>query len=236
MTRDEQITALAMYLTPEQFGEGITCSIPGETFFVSRTEYLERRAELINEPDDADAPEWANFKAQDADGHWYWYEFEPNQRHHAATWNLTGLGRYRLAPRGAIPAGHDWKKTLKPVDRKPALEWNSERYPPQGTICEALIRKDSVHRDWVAGEAGASVTLPNNKFGRLFAAGLNTHVISSSADFRPIRTEEDDAVKEMANVLHQAYIDGGEFPTSELTRDDAEAYARALYRAGYLKP
>jgi uncharacterized iron-regulated membrane protein len=28
-------------------------------------------------PDWKDAPEWANYRARDADGSWYWFEFEP---------------------------------------------------------------------------------------------------------------------------------------------------------------
>ena len=29
-------------------------------------------------PDWKDAPEWANWLAQDHNGEWYWYEFQPN--------------------------------------------------------------------------------------------------------------------------------------------------------------
>lgn len=31
----------------------------------------------MNKPNWKEAPEWANYLAQDADGAWYWYEDEP---------------------------------------------------------------------------------------------------------------------------------------------------------------
>lgn len=32
----------------------------------------------MSKPDWNKAPQWANFAAQDPDGQWYWYEFEPS--------------------------------------------------------------------------------------------------------------------------------------------------------------
>jgi hypothetical protein len=59
---------------------------------------------MSNKPDWKDAPEWANWLAQDKDGTWYWYEQEPRQGNsgfiyttgfvlshesHMATWRKT---------------------------------------------------------------------------------------------------------------------------------------------------
>lgn len=41
-------------------------------------------------PDWKDAPEWANYLAQDEDGDWYWFEKEPYLK--SGTW-LTNEGR-----------------------------------------------------------------------------------------------------------------------------------------------
>lgn len=35
----------------------------------------------MSKPDWKDAPEWANFLAQDEGGEWYWYEHEPQRLH-----------------------------------------------------------------------------------------------------------------------------------------------------------
>ena len=32
---------------------------------------------MANKPDWKGAPEWANYLAQDMNGVWYWFEFEP---------------------------------------------------------------------------------------------------------------------------------------------------------------
>ncbi len=42
------------------------------------------------------APDWANYLAQDDDGNWHWYESEPNWSEADAEW-LT-FGKYELAP------------------------------------------------------------------------------------------------------------------------------------------
>jgi len=41
----------------------------------------------MNKPDWDDAPEWANYVAQDHDNTWWWYEKEPEYDGHGA-WNM----------------------------------------------------------------------------------------------------------------------------------------------------
>lgn len=52
----------------------------GETLFIcTRDEFNQRKAERQNKPNWADAPEWANWLAQDEDGVWFFHEVKPNQ-------------------------------------------------------------------------------------------------------------------------------------------------------------
>ena len=59
-------------------------------------------------------PDWVNWLAQDADGTWWGFEFEPNQSHQG--WYENELGRYiRLYRDAPNPA---WASSLIPA--KPA--------------------------------------------------------------------------------------------------------------------
>lgn len=134
MNRDELLTKLAMEATrwpdfkvgevpgPQEPGIWVThqreweCFAKGNTNPIRRHDWLDRRAELINEPDDEDAPEWARWKAQDADGDWFWFQFEPERG--SDQWGFDcGLDSHCFANDGEYPAGHDWRKTLKPVNQ-----------------------------------------------------------------------------------------------------------------------
>ena len=91
---------------------------------ITRDHWLDRRTELINEPDDADAPEWARWKAQGANGTWYWCESKPTM----SELGIVTAGRVKTS-KGCSPAGHDWRKTLKPVNQdmsqnEPAMSRN----------------------------------------------------------------------------------------------------------------
>lgn len=58
----------------------------------------------------ADAPEWASYRAQDADGYWCWYEQKPVDVD--AEWQMRGEGRVALAlPESQAVAG--WRLTLE---------------------------------------------------------------------------------------------------------------------------
>lgn len=41
-------------------------------------------------PDWKDAPEWAQYLAQDGDGDWWWYEQQPYWRPERDRWGCTG--------------------------------------------------------------------------------------------------------------------------------------------------
>jgi hypothetical protein len=40
----------------------------------------------MDKPEWSQAPEWARYLAQDKDGEWYWFEYEPEPK--AGYWNL----------------------------------------------------------------------------------------------------------------------------------------------------
>lgn len=98
-------------------------------------QWLQRRKELINEPDDADAPEWANWKAQDSCGKWSWYEEKP-----IVGESMWMEDEWQGSNNGKIPAGHDWRTTLKEVKRdsmpKHIMEALAEHSPCSSEIVD----------------------------------------------------------------------------------------------------
>lgn len=110
---------------------------------ITEDEWLQRRKKLINEPCTNDAPEWANWVAQDANGYWHWFELMPKVN--CYSWDRGGVvcdtrpslsgprGRFRLAATGVLPAGHDWRNTLTKIIRfTPDL-------PPKEVVVNAAL-------------------------------------------------------------------------------------------------
>ena len=62
----------------------------------------------MSKPDWKDAPEWAQWLAQDQDGLWCWFESEPAPR--SKDWGC--VGRYKPAPRP--PVSKPWRDSLEP--------------------------------------------------------------------------------------------------------------------------
>ena len=136
MNRDELLDKLAMEVErwPQNHGETRDVVLPNPYFWepgvitgrmlinsdgrdhglIGFEHLADRRAELINEPDDTDAPEWARWKAQDDQGFWVFYEHEPYARQ--LGW-APSVGKFMPASEGKIPAGHDWQKTLREVNQ-----------------------------------------------------------------------------------------------------------------------
>lgn len=142
MKQDELLTKLAMELAEWPESDDCDSCLPdgwswirslsghlladfGSILFM-RSEWLSRRRELINEPDDKDAPVWAEWVAQDSYGEWYWHVDEPylSEIHHPVS--MDGWYDFKnssaLVARGKIPAGHDWRKTLRRVKRKEGIK------------------------------------------------------------------------------------------------------------------
>ena len=57
-------------------------------------------------PDWKDAPEWANYVAQDRDGYWCWYESHPHLPKDSDEWTAQGRSEYAVEP-------NHWKESLE---------------------------------------------------------------------------------------------------------------------------
>jgi len=156
MNRDELLTNLAMGLkrfpdfkageAPDAGAPGLwntkheewECFAKGDHTPICKNDWLERRVDLINEPDDADAPEGYKWKAQDGDGEWCWYSCEPKIDIDLCQWVLFPRnGGVHSAAEGSIPAGHDWKTTLREVERETRRQLN----PSTSNLTDAQARE-----------------------------------------------------------------------------------------------
>lgn len=140
MNRDELLTKLAMeleewpsagkadWITPDDgsqwYGKGMLRFVgekliagdldAGATEVVAdRKGWLQRRTELINRPSWNDAPQWAQWLAQDEDGEWWWHQEEPELSHEEGCFDSGGRLESICAGIDDI-AGHDWRDTLEP--------------------------------------------------------------------------------------------------------------------------
>lgn len=131
MNRDEALTETAMEVSPKQWGEDST--IHYREFEFGWNEYQQRRQELINCPPDSKAPEWAEWKAQDGDGEWFWYSDKPCIR--GRYWQHYD-GYVCNETTGKIPVGHCWQDTLREVNQdtsqnEPVMSRNDPQYDPR---------------------------------------------------------------------------------------------------------
>ena len=190
---------------------------------IEKSEWLARRAELQNKPSWKDAPEWAEWLAQDEDGEWKWLAGLPGK--YVDGWTAVKI---KGCCKG-IALG-DWRDTLerRPEEFKPftSVEGNQEQdmkqdngwfergeLPPVGVVCEAYIDRPP---QWIEAEIVA------HKDG--FAIGWCKSVMKGvhgdkASEFRPIRTERDDLIEMLAD------FDGS--PAS------AGAVADAILAAGF---
>lgn len=70
----------------------------------------------MSKPEWKDAPDWANWMAQDMDGEWWWYEMKPKLRLGFKAWvETSGHGKIDPASeRGTSGEVQNWKDTLEP--------------------------------------------------------------------------------------------------------------------------
>lgn len=167
MTRDELLTKLAMdlYYWPEgpcytPYGWGcelddgeVVITNESRTLHARKEHWLDRRIELINEPDDADAPDGMNWRCQLPSGEWWWCSHKPELDFD--TWvrpSVKGCAS-RFAQSGAIPAGHRWQDTLREVKREhPQPRATFEVTPEEEEAFKAL--EASAGKDWRGPEDG----------------------------------------------------------------------------------
>lgn len=96
----------------------------------------------MNKPDWKDAPKWANWLAQDKNGEWCWYEYEPLCDH--IEWFLIVDGKYEKAStKGEY--NPEWRNTLesRPTTHKEDVKqnapkfgnWNTSGIPELNKLC-----------------------------------------------------------------------------------------------------
>lgn len=133
----------------------------GEAFL--REDWLAERERLINKPSWDEAPEWAEWLAQNATkGIWVWGEGDASPSRDEPCWMIEG--KSERASQGAIPAGHDWRQTLEKRPITTSLGASStacdDQFAPEPTAeedeafraCEQRIR-DAELRDIFSKQA-----------------------------------------------------------------------------------
>jgi hypothetical protein len=218
--------------TPNWFYEERDKPYNVEGYQVRPSKWPSERERLQNKPKWDEAPEWAEWLAQDYDGLWVFYE-HPVETYHNEWLEQDGfdgkigrrekgevLGDWRdtleSRPESIMPPTHENMRCIvRPIERK---EWNGPEYglPPVGWHGEI---RHSGHRCW-----HECFVMPDNAVViKPLLSEWSESVACSIRDtdqFRPIRTEEDKAVEEMLVV----------------TGCSGSDYAmRALYAAGYRK-
>lgn len=192
---------------------------------ITKKQWITRRAELQNKPSWSDAPEWAEWLAQDEDGEWKWLAGLPGK--YVDCWTAVKI---KGCCKG-ITLG-DWWDTLEKRPEQDEFEpfvsiednqekdmkrddgwFEREDLPPVGVKCETLVEPEL---QWVSAEVVAHrdgfaiVWITNEKCGAQSDAPKH---------FRPIRSERDMLIEMLAD------FDGS--PAS------AKAVADAILAAGF---
>ncbi|MGJ8525202.1 hypothetical protein LMG33818_000910 [Halomonadaceae bacterium LMG 33818] len=110
------------YLLPEPWSWNVqdigvksyTARRDSPVMILTEENWKHRRRKLINEPLDNDAPDWAEWVAQDEDGEWCWHSDKPTI--YVGGWGAIYMKR--TASKGKLVAGHNWRKTLRRVKRE----------------------------------------------------------------------------------------------------------------------
>ncbi len=67
-----------------------------------------------------DAPAWAQYLSMDADGRWFWYEFEPRYSYNFGVW-LVPEGRIEIASSPIPGAGGSLQKRYDTSTKPPSV-------------------------------------------------------------------------------------------------------------------
>lgn len=180
----------------------IPVSRDGGFYGFTRSEVETRKAELQNKPSWDDAPERANYRAQDADGRWCWYNLEPHP--------VNDFREFRSADAVCVPATTgeligDWRDTLEKRPESSTVdprngeciggaEWDGEGLPPAGIECEYLHHVFGWTGCTTIGLFNGNMVCAPNRGG--FYAG-------DSSMFRPIKSDREKFVESATSL----YID-----------------------------
>ncbi len=106
-----------------------------EPNWFTKAQWLARRAELQNKPSWADAPEWAQWLAQDESGFWYWYALRPTHPGMKSWWPEPATENNQCG-KGEVLG--DWRDTLERRPEKSRAELEVELV----NVVEAVLRPD----------------------------------------------------------------------------------------------
>lgn len=176
----------------------------------NQEEFEQRAIELQNKPSWNDAPEWANWLAQDHDGKWWWYKSEPFMA--AAVEKFYDGGQYLQVNHGKVIG--NWQDTLEQRPETATKEqvmkgqeeggieqiqswYEKGENPPVGEVCELF---------WggVWQEVVEIIAYRNDGNKVIFWRIAKDHVDSAelpTAEFRPLRTETDKLVDGLLDVI-----------------------------------
>ncbi|MGL4755865.1 MAG: hypothetical protein ACRCXB_26205 [Aeromonadaceae bacterium] len=214
---------------------------------ITKDQWLARRAELQNKPSWKDAPEWAEWLAQDKHGDWWWHnettktrisEFDSVGAKESNTGEVLGDWRDTLErrpidlfePAGGVKARGDDDAEI--VERDAAVcggegylnnHWFERgELPPVGTVCEYAL---GANAPWYQCEI-KYVILGDGVVMKRIPCGTEQYCSLYSkqpVSFRPIRTERELAIADMIAI------------SGLRARDGVKEIMSNLYDAGYRK-
>lgn len=186
--------------------------------WLTKKQWLARRAELQNKPSWDACPEWAQWLAQDADGCWHWFKgnIKPEIQSDNKTWSnkYASFHKVDYGKTGGVFAGKGsvlgfCNDTLeqRPEKLQPftSIEDNQEQemkqdngwfergeLPPVGEVCEWLeCHQTGWQKVTLAGHyENAAWIVPEGK---------EPITVFNPTGFRPIRTERDELVNVFIN-------------------------------------
>lgn len=110
---------------------------------ITSNQWLARRAELQNKPSWKDAPEWAQWLAQDGDGVWYWHNDRPHLNSDSVdrVTHRISKGASDIADSGGHILG-DWRDTL---EQRPFELFVSVEDSAQTVTTHSILEAAGVH-------------------------------------------------------------------------------------------
>lgn len=190
---------------------------PPEHFF-TREEVEAKRRKITGEPDDKDAPDWSESKAQDSDGKWHWYRpLKPS--HDSLEWFA---GEYEFAGKGEVIG--NWRDTLKKVnrDKKEASEVENIEFKNDGT--KYRIKGRSTPMFYVGGS-------PFDRDLGVFH-GSESYFECAYSQVEQDPSERDEFAVNFRKLIIDSFHNSGLIvPANCLPDDDAEYYGKAVFDA-----
>jgi len=166
--------------------------------FFTRSEVEAKQREITGEPDDKDAPEWANWKAQDENGLWGW--FKNKQTPVLGVWAdfEDAVGETFAARKGEVLG--DWRDTLKQVERE------------EKEVAKFIYGKKYQHEG--CGWKGLFIGFyPEKNDIGVFASDTEAYFALLS-EMKPALSERDEFVRQVLYCFDEKYADQ---PTPDCT-------------------